>query len=66
MTESQYPLQTRLLEGVEDAEESLVELGEEGGVVGQPGLAALQILEEGKIVPADTLPGLLLVKNFLE
>ena len=51
---------------MEDAEEPLVELGEEGGVVGQPGLAALQILEEGKIVPADTLPGLLLVKNLLE
>ena len=51
---------------MEDAEEPLVELGEEGGVVAQPGLAALQVLEEGKIVPADTLPGLLLVKNLLE
>ena len=33
VAQSQDPLQTRLLEGVEDAEEPLVELGEEGGVV---------------------------------
>ena len=66
MAQSQDPLEAGLLEGVEDAEEPLVELGEEGGVVGQPGLAALQVLEEGKIVPADTLSRLLLVKNLLE
>ena len=66
VAQSQDPLEAGLLEGVEDAEEPLVELGEEGGVVGQPGLAALQVLEEGKIVPADTLSRLLLVKNLLE
>ena len=66
VAQCQDPLQTRLLEGVEDAEEPLVELGEEGGVVGQPRLAALQILEEGKIVSADIFPGLLFVKNLLE
>ena len=66
MAQSQDPLEAGLLECVEDAEEPLVELGEEGGVVPQPGLAALQVLEEGKIVPADTLSRLLLVKNLLE